>query len=90
VTEEVLPKRYAPRLCHDKGAKQTEGDLFSHLLRKCQLPPKGMASHTQRGSLLDPTTIKTGTTILYIGGSILVLAAAIQLGQRGPRSPSAA
>ena len=38
-----------------------------------------MASHTQRGSLLDPTTVKTGTTILYIGGSILVLAAAILL-----------
>jgi len=90
VTEEVLPKRYAPRLCHDKGAKQTEGDLFSHLLRKCQLPPKGMASHTQRGSLLAPSTVNTGTTILYVAGSILVLAAAIQLGQRGPRSPSAA
>ena len=88
MTEEVLPKRYASRLCHDKGAKPTEGDLIS-LLRR-QLPPKGMASHTQRGSLLDPTTVKTGTTILYIGGSILVPAAAILLGQRGPRSPSAA
>ena len=75
-TDEVLPKRYAPRLRHDKGAKQTEGDLFSHLLRKCQLP--------QRGSLLDPTTVKTGTTILYIGGSILVPAAAILPGQRVP------
>ena len=52
VTEEVLPKRYASRLCHDKGAKPTEGDLIS-LLRR-QLPPKGMASHTQRGSLLAP------------------------------------
>ncbi len=73
---EEVPTRRASRLCHDKGAKQTEGDLFSHLLRKCQLP--------QRGSLLDPTTVKTGTTILYIGGSIPVPAAAILLGQRAP------
>ena len=33
----------------------------------------------QRGSLLDPTTVKTGTTILYIGGSILVILAAVLL-----------
>ena len=43
-----------------------------------------MASHTQRGSLLDPTTVKTGTTILYIGCSTLVPAAAILPGQRVP------
>jgi hypothetical protein len=43
-----------------------------------------MASHTQRGSLLDPTTVKTGTTILYLSGSILILAAAILPGQRVP------
>ncbi|MBQ3478931.1 MAG: hypothetical protein IJH25_12270 [Clostridia bacterium] len=46
------------------------------MLRKCQLP--------QRGSLLDPTTVKTGTTILYIGGSIPVPAAAILPGQLAP------
>ena len=38
-----------------------------------------MAAHTQRGSLLDPFTVITGTSMLYIGGSILVLAAAILL-----------
>ena len=31
-----------------------------------------------------------GTTILYVAGSILVLAAAIPSGQRTPRSQSAA
>ena len=37
-----------------------------------------------------PSTGGMGTTILYVGSSILVLAAVILLGQRGPRSPSAA
>ena len=38
-----------------------------------------MAAHTQRGSLLDPSTVNTGTTLLYIGDSILVMLAAILL-----------
>ena len=68
MTDEVLPTRRASRLCCDKGAKPTSGDL----IRRCAPPsPEGKAFGTL------PSTDGMGTTILYIGGSILVLAAAI-------------
>ena len=57
---------------------------------------EGATAHAGDGKIVNtqgvelPSTGGMGTTILYIGGSILVLAAAILPGHRGPRSPSAA
>ena len=86
MTDEVFPSRHASRLCSDKGANHNVRgpQTLTPGLRPVwptasQLPPKGMAAHTQRGSLLDPSTVNTGTTLLYIGGSILVVLAAILL-----------
>ena len=70
-TDEV-PSRNASRLCSDKGAKPTEGDLISLAFGQ-PASPEGKPFGT------PTSTVNTGTTILYIGGSILVILAAVLL-----------